>query len=53
MSETAGYFHINVNQTYESDRYYEAFCAILDEQGIPYEKLPRDTYLNPAIELPQ
>ena len=53
MSETAGFFHINFNQTYDTDRYYEAFCAVLDEQGIPYEKLPRDTYLNPAVDMPQ
>ncbi len=52
LSSTAGYFHINFTQTYESDRYYQAFCAVLDEQGIPYEKLPFDTYLNPAVELP-
>ena len=53
MSETAGYFHVNFNQTYDTDRYYNAFCAVLDEQGIPYEKLPRDTYLNPAVDMPQ
>ena len=53
MSETAGHFHINFNQTFESDRYFKAFCAILDEQGIPYEVLERDSYLNPKIEMPQ
>lgn len=52
MSETAGYFHLNLTQTFESDRYYRAFCAVLDEEGIPYEKLPRGTYLNPEVELP-
>ena len=53
MSETAGHFHVNFTQTYETDRYYQAFCSILDEEGIPYEKLERDTYLNPAIEMPK
>lgn len=52
VSETAGYFHINVNQTFEDDHYYRAFCAILDELEIPYEKLPYGSYLNPEIELP-
>ena len=52
MSETAGYFHINFTQTIESDRYYQAFAAILDELGIPCEKLPFASYLNPVIELP-
>ena len=53
MSETAGCFHINFTQTIESDRYYLAFAAILDELGIPYEKLPYESYLNPVVELPQ
>jgi len=53
MSETAGYFHINFTQTIESDRYYLAFAAILDELGIPYEKLPYESYLNPVVELPR
>ena len=52
MSETAGYFHTNITHTFPSDRYYQAFCAVLDELGIPYEKLPCDTYLNPVVELP-
>ena len=53
MSETAGYFHINFTQTIASDRYYLAFAAILDELGIPYEKLPYESYLNPVVELPR
>ena len=53
MSETAGYFHINFTQTIESDRYYLAFAAILDELGIPCEKLPYESYLNPVVELPR
>ena len=52
MSETAGYFHINFTQTIESDRYYRAFASILEEQGIPCEKMPFESYLNPVIELP-
>ncbi|MBR5108844.1 MAG: hypothetical protein IK099_01515 [Clostridia bacterium] len=53
MSETAGYFHINFTQTIESGRYYQAFAAILEELGIPCEKLPFASYLNPVVELPQ
>jgi len=53
MSETAGYFHINFTQSIESDRYYLAFAAILDELGIPCEKLPYESYLNPVVELPR
>ena len=41
------------SQTIESDRYYLAFAAILDELGIPYEKLPYESYLNPVVELPR
>ena len=26
---------------------------ILDELGIPYEKLPYESYLNPVVELPR
>ena len=52
MSETAGCFHINFTQTIDSDRYYLAFAAILDELGIPYEKLPYESYLNPVVDLP-
>ena len=52
MSETAGCFHINFTQTVESDRYYLAFAAILDELGIPYEKMPAESYLNPVVQLP-
>ena len=36
----------------ESDRYYRAFASILEELGIPCEKLPFESYLNPVIELP-
>ena len=53
MSETAGYFHINFTQTMASDRYYLAFAAILEELGIPCEKLPGESYLNPEVELPE
>ena len=52
MSETAGFFHINFNQTFETDRYYRAFLRQLDAQQIPYETLPRDSCLTPEIELP-
>ena len=52
MSETAGCFHINFTQTIDSDRYYLAFAAVLDELGIPYEKLPYESYLNPVVDLP-
>jgi hypothetical protein len=52
MSETAGYFHFTFTQTVASDRYYLAFAAILDELGIPCEKLPYGSYLNPVVELP-
>ena len=53
MSETGGYFHINFTQTIESDRYYLAFAAILDELGISCEKLPYESYLNPVVDLPR
>ena len=52
MSETAGYFHFTFTQTVASDRYYLAFAAILAELGIPCEKLPYSSYLNPVVELP-
>lgn len=52
MSETAGYFHFTFTQTVASDRYYLAFAAILAELGIPFEKLPYSSYLNPVVELP-
>lgn len=52
MSETAGYFHISFSQTFSSDRYRKAFCAVLDEADIAYEVLPADTYLNPLVEMP-
>ncbi len=52
MSETAGYFHFTFTQTVASDRYYLAFAAILAELGIPFEKLPYGSYLNPVVELP-
>ncbi len=52
MSETAGYFHFTFTQTVASDRYYLAFAAILAELGIPFEKLPCESYLNPVVELP-
>ena len=51
-SATAGYFHVSLSQTFASDRYYKALCAVLDEQGLPYEQLPRETYLNPVVEQP-
>lgn len=41
-----------LTQTIESDRSYLAFAAILDELGIPCEKLPYESYLNPVVELP-
>ena len=47
-----GNVHINFTQTIESDRCYLAFAAILDELGIPCEKLPYESYLNPVVELP-
>ena len=53
LSETAGAFHINFNQTFESDRYYAAFLKKLEELGIPFETLPRGSYLNPEVELPR
>ncbi len=53
LSETAGFFHISFNQTFESRRYFEAFLGSLDAQGIPYETLPADTFLNPEVELPR
>ena len=52
LSETAGYFHLNFNQTFSSTDYYDGFVRILDELNIPYEKLPGDTFLNPEVELP-
>ena len=53
MSETAGYFHVNFTQNFNSDRYYLAFATILEELGIPCEKLPCESFLNPVVELPQ
>ena len=53
LSETAGFFHINFNQTFETKQYFDAFLKVLDEQKIPYESLPGDTYLNPEVELPK
>lgn len=52
MSETAGYFHISFSQTFSSDRYRQAFCAVLDEAGIAYELMPAETYLNPLSQMP-
>ena len=52
LSETAGYFHINFNQTFDSTAYYDGFVRCLDELDIPYETLPADTFLNPEVELP-
>lgn len=52
LSETAGFFHINFNQTFESDRYYAAFLQKLDELGLPCGTLPKDSCLNPEVELP-
>ena len=53
LSETAGFFHINFNQTFESKQYFDSFLKSLDELKIPYEELPGDTYLNPEVELPK
>jgi hypothetical protein len=53
LSETAGYFHINFNQTFDSKRYFNSFLKSLEELKIPYETLPEDTYLNPEVELPK
>lgn len=52
MSETAGHFHISFSQTFDSDRYRQAFARVLEEQGIAFELLPASTYLNPLVELP-
>jgi hypothetical protein len=52
MNETAGYIYINFTQNFNNDRYYLAFATILDELGIPWEKLPYETFLNPEVELP-
>ena len=52
LSETAGYFHINFNQTFDSPVYYDGFVKALGDLNIPCEKLPGDTYLNPEVELP-
>lgn len=52
MNETAGYFYLNFTQNFSSDRYCLAFIKILDELGIPCEKLPYETFLNPEVELP-
>jgi hypothetical protein len=52
MNETAGYFHVNFTQNFTDDHYYRAFGAILDELGIPWEKLPRESFLNPEVDLP-
>jgi hypothetical protein len=52
ISETAGYFFINFNQTFDSPLYYNTFIRILESEHIPYEKLEKDTYLNPQVELP-
>ena len=53
LSETAGYFHINFNQTFDSSDYYDGFIRCLEEENIPYEKLEGDTFLNPEVELPK
>lgn len=52
MNATAGYFYINFTQNFNNDRYYQAFTVILDELGIPCEKLPYESFLNPEVELP-
>ena len=52
LSETAGYFHINFNQTFDSTVYYDGFIKCLNELNIPCEKLSPDTFLNPEVELP-
>ena len=53
MSETAGHFHINLTQSFESDVYYRAFCEVLDDAGIPFERLPIESYANPAVSIPR
>ena len=53
MSETAGHFHINLTQSFENDEYYHAFCEVLEEQNIPFERLPIESYMNPAVVVPQ
>ena len=49
---TSGSHNINFTENFNSDRYYLAFVAILDELGIPCEKLPFESFLNPEVELP-
>ena len=53
MSDTAGHFYISVNQTFASPVYFEGFRQILEENGIPYEKLAAGMYLNPEVVLPK
>ena len=50
LSATAGFFYVNFLQTFESDAYYRAFCEILGEEGIAFDQLESDSYLNPKVE---
>ncbi|MDO4808329.1 MAG: hypothetical protein Q4A07_13890 [Coriobacteriales bacterium] len=49
MSECAGSFLINFNQSFETDRYYRAFLRVLEEEHISYEELPAVRYLTPEV----
>ena len=49
MSECAGKFLINFVQTFQTDRYYQGFLRVLDEEGISYTTLPAVTYLSPEV----
>ena len=53
MSETAGHFHVNLTQSFEGDAYYQAFCEVLEEAGIPFERLPAESYMNPTVSFPR
>lgn len=53
MSETAGHFHINLTQSFANDEYYQGFCEVLDEAGIAFERLPAESYMNPAVCIPR
>ena len=52
FNEVAGHFVVSFNQTFASDRYFEALGEVLAECGLPYEMLPRETYLNPEVRIP-
>lgn len=49
MSECGGKFLINFNQTFETDRYYEGFLRVLEEEGISYERHPSVRYITPEV----